>query len=538
MTETVKNLEEEVQCRRTFAIISHPDAGKTTLTERLLLFGGAIRLAGSIKGRKTKKYAASDWMEMERQRGISITSSVLQFSYEGHRINILDTPGHQDFSEDTYRTLAAADSALMLIDMAKGVEEQTIKLFEVCRMQGIPIFTFINKLDRHGREPLELLDEIEKVLGIGSWPFNWPAALGFGSYGLYDRRLGQLELHAGGRQTETLATSNGQGLEDPALKNALDHASYEKLRNEIELLDGAGDDFDLDKVLEGQLTPVFFGSAISGFGVESFFREFLQLAPPPSEKKSSAGAIDPADPSFSGFIFKIQANMNPAHRDRIAFLRVCSGEFKRDKTVIHERSGKKVRLTQPQQFLAQNRDIVEVAYPGDIVGLYDPGLYQIGDTLSEGSSFRFENLPRFSPELFAVVTARDAMKYKQFHKGLSQLAEEGAVQLYKIPGKEEVILGVVGELQFEVFQHRLQHEYGLSINLRRIPYRLARWIDEPDQELLSSLRGLVVKDENNDTVALFENEFSLEWALKRNPSANLYTLEEYSNLRKEEQAHS
>ncbi len=532
MDLAIKDLEEQVKCRRTFAIISHPDAGKTTLTERLLLFGGAIRLAGSIKGRKTKKYAASDWMEMERQRGISITSSVLQFSYNGYQVNLLDTPGHQDFSEDTYRTLAAADSALMLIDMAKGVETQTVKLFEVCRMQGIPIFTFINKLDHHGREPLELLDEIEKVLGIGSYPLNWPAGLGFGSYGLYDRHYQRLLLSAKGQQTKIISASSG-GIKDMAIQNALDSYSYKKLRAEIELLEGAGEDFEPEKVNRGQLTPVFFGSALSGFGVEPFFREFLSLAPPPSEKKSSAGLIDPATPRFSGFIFKIQANMNPAHRDRIAFLRVCSGEFKRDKMVIHARTGKKVRLSQPQQFLAQNRNIVEEAYPGDIIGLFDPGLYQIGDTLVEDGSFSFDSLPRFSPELFAKVTARDTMKYKQFHKGLSQLSEEGAVQLYWVPGTEEIILGVVGELQFEVFQYRLQEEYGVKINLRRLSYQLARWVKDPEPELLHSLRGFVVRDERGETVVLFENEFYLDLALKRNPNAALYTLEEYSNLEKE-----
>ena len=525
MTLQYDELKKQIDSRRTFAIISHPDAGKTTMTEKLLFYGGAIRLAGSIKGRKTKKYAASDWMEMERERGISITSSALQFSYNGYRINILDTPGHQDFSEDTYRTLTAADSALMMIDMAKGVEAQTKKLFKVCRMQGIPIFTFINKLDRQGREPLELLDEIENVLGIGSYPLNWPAGMSSGSYGLYDRRLHKLELSQGGRISEIMP-ANGLGLEDAALKNALGDSFHDTLRDEIALLDGAGDDFELDKVRKGLLTPVFFGSAISGFGIETFFHEFLQMATPPGGTKSNEGLIEPTADKFSGFIFKIQANMNPAHRDRIAFLRVCSGKFEQDKVVNLVRTGKNIKLSQPQQFLAQNRNIVEEAYPGDIIGLFDPGIYQIGDTLCEGGSFQFEKLPRFSPELFAKVTARDATKYKQYHKGLSQLTEEGAVQVFKVPGTDEIILGVVGELQFEVFQHRLQSEYGAAVNLQRLPYHLARWVMDADPETLSRLRSFVVKDANDKTVLLFENEYSLNYVKNNNPSVTLYTLEE------------
>jgi peptide chain release factor 3 len=521
LTLQINNRIDEVNSRRTFAIISHPDAGKTTLTEKLLVLGGAIRLAGSIKGKKTKKYAASDWMEMERQRGISITSSVLQFSYNGYRINILDTPGHQDFSEDTYRTLTAADSALMLIDMAKGVEPQTVKLFEVCRRQGIPIFTFINKLDRHGREPLDLLDEIEKVLGIGSYPLNWPVRLSSGNYGLYDRKLQKLELHRGGQKND-LTPCTGYSLDDAELKNIVGVEFGENFRKELELLDIAGEPFDEEKVRIGTLTPVFFGSAINSFGLQSFFDEFLRLAAPPAKKNSSVGYIDPLSNEFSGFIFKIQANMNSAHRDRIAFLRVCSGKFTRDMTVSHVRTGKKIRLSQPQQFMAQDRHIVEEAYPGDIIGIYDPGIYQIGDTLSEVNSFEFEKLPRFSPELFSSVTARDAMKYKQFHKGLSQLTEEGAVQIYKAVSREEIILGVVGELQFEVFQYRLKSEYGVDVVMQRLPYQLARWVKEPP----SSLGGFMVKDEDGNSVILYENDFSLDWAIRRYPSITFYALEE------------
>ncbi|MDW7684992.1 MAG: peptide chain release factor 3 [Bacillota bacterium] len=521
MTIHAINSEDEVRSRRTFAIISHPDAGKTTLTEKLLLFGGAIRLAGSIKGRKTKKYAASDWMEMERQRGISITSSVLQFSYLGYRVNILDTPGHQDFSEDTYRTLTAADSALMLIDMAKGVEAQTIKLFEVCRRQGIPIFTFVNKLDRFGKEPLDLLDEIEKVLGIGSSPVNWPVRLSSGHFGLYDRRKQSMELHRTAGQKESLPGS-GRVIDITEMKDVLGDELYKNFCREIELLDIAGEPFDEEKVGNGTLTPVFFGSAINGFGIQSFFDEFLRLAAPPAKKNSSVGPVDPLSANFSGFIFKIQANMNPAHRDRIAFLRVCSGKFTRDMTVNHVRTGKKIRLSQPQQFLAQDRSIVEEAYPGDIIGIYDPGIYLIGDTLSQETLFEYEKLPRFTPELFSTVSARDAMKYKQFHKGLSQLTEEGAIQIYSVPGREEIILGVVGELQFEVFRYRLESEYGVDVVMQRLPYQLARWVREP----ASGLGGFLVKDNNGNSVVLFENDFSLQWAKNKNPSVNFYSLEE------------
>ncbi len=524
-----EQFKKEVESRRTFAIISHPDAGKTTLTEKLLLFGGAIRLAGSIKGRKTKKYAASDWMEMERQRGISITSSVLQFSYQGYRINLLDTPGHQDFSEDTYRTLTAADSALMLIDMAKGVEAQTIKLFEVCRMQGIPIFTFMNKLDRQGKEPLDLLDEIEKVLGIGSCPMNWPIAIAPGSYGLYDRRAHQLEMHRAGKKSRII-TANGQGVDHPQIKEALEPSFYKKLYDEIKLLDTAGEPFDQGKVQNGLLTPVFFGSAISGFGVTTFFNDFLRLAPSPGPRKSSVGFIDPTAQSFSGLIFKIQANMNPAHRDRIAFLRVCSGTFNRDMLVNHTRTGKKIKLSQPQQFLAQNRTLVEEAYPGDIIGLFDPGIFKIGDTLAEGESFHFEKLPRFSPEHFARVSTVDAMKYKQFHKGLSQLAEEGAAQVFTTVGSGNIILGAVGELQFEVFEYRLKAEYGVEVQLQRLSYTLIRWVKSPKIKKLPTLNGLVVKDQKENLFVLFENEFWLKITSEKNPSIDLCPIEQCQNM--------
>ncbi len=526
MTLEAKLLRKEIEKRRTFAIISHPDAGKTTLTERLLFIGGAIRLAGSIKGRKTKTYAASDWMEMERQRGISITSSVLQFSYLDYNINILDTPGHQDFSEDTYRTLTAADCALMVLDMGKGVEAQTIKLFEVCRMQGIPIFTFINKLDRQGKEPLDLLDELEKVLNIGSYPMNWPAGSAPGQYGIYHRKNRQLELFRAGAEP-ALVTAGTAGIEDPQIKAALDQYAYDKLRDEVKLLEAAGDSFERSKVEKGLLTPVFFGSAISGFGVIPFFEEFLRMAPHPAPRESSAGLIDPGSKTFSGFAFKIQANMNPAHRDRITFLRICSGVFNRDMLVNHVRTGKQIRLSQPQQFLAQNRNITEQAYPGDIIGLYDPGILKIGDTLTEGAAFQYKRLPRFSPEIFARVSAKTALKYKQFNKGLLQLAEEGAVQVFNTLGSEHSILGAIGELQFEVFKFRLKAEYGADVQMERLSYTMLRWIKGLSaKEVPDTLHTMTVKDREGNLYLLFNSEFWYKMALEKMPQENLRPIEE------------
>ncbi|MBU7008055.1 peptide chain release factor 3 [Phosphitispora fastidiosa] len=513
-------LTSEVNTRRTFAIISHPDAGKTTLTEKLLLFGGAIRLAGTVKGRKSGKHATSDWMKIEQQRGISVTSSVMQFSYQGLKINILDTPGHQDFSEDTYRTLNAADSAVMLIDAAKGVEAQTIKLFEVCRIRSIPIFTFINKMDRHGKDPLELLEEIEQVLGVRSCPMNWPIGMGRDFRGIFDRQKNRLELF--NERSVRKFVPCAAGIEDPALKNVIDETLYHQLYEHISLLDIAGDPFDRQQIQKGQLTPVFFGSAITNFGVQTFLDDFLELAPAPTPRKSSIGLVAPEETPFSGFVFKIQANMNPAHRDRIAFLRICSGKFSRGIMANHVRTGKKIRLSQPQQFLAQGRNIIDEAYPGDIIGIFDPGIFQIGDTLCEEGSFQYERLPRFSPEHFARVTVKDAMKHKQFQKGINQLAEEGAVQIFRTfrDRTEDIILGVVGKLQFEVFEYRLKAEYGADILLQHLRFNIARWVksDNPeDIRQLHSSSSPCVKDHNGDTVVLYENDFALRWAAEKNP---------------------
>jgi peptide chain release factor 3 len=520
-TITESQLKSEIQRRRTFAIISHPDAGKTTLTEKLLLFGGAIRLAGTVKGRKTGRTATSDWMEIEKQRGISVTSSVMQFIYKDTKVNILDTPGHQDFSEDTYRTLTAADSAVMLIDAAKGVEEQTKKLFAVCRMRGIPIFTFVNKLDREGQDPLDLLQELEEVLGIRSCPMNWPIGIGQDFKGIYNRNLNQVELYRHGQYHERDMVEVVDGNQEK-LRSLLGETLYEKVMEDIELLDVAGDPFDMDRIQRGELTPVFFGSAINNFGVQTFLENFLELAPKPAPRKSDLGAvIAPETPQFSGYVFKIQANMNPAHRDRIAFLRICSGYFERGMAVQHVRTGKTIKLSQPQQFFAQDRHIVEDAFPGDIIGLYDPGVFQIGDSLCQGESFVFDEMPHFAPEHFAKVTVKDAMKYKQFHKGVDQLTEEGAIQIFTSysSGIDEMILGVVGELQYEVFEYRMRNEYGVEIRLQRMTYEHARWIKGSKEAVDKFVDGsnVIVKDKEDRLVGLFQNEFGLRWASEKYP---------------------
>lgn len=518
------SLNDEISTRRTFAIISHPDAGKTTLTEKLLLYGGAIHLAGSVKARKTQKHAVSDWMEIEKQRGISVTSSVLQFDYEGYKINILDTPGHQDFSEDTYRTLMAADSAVMLIDVAKGVEPQTIKLFKVCKQRQIPVFTFVNKLDRHGKNPFELMEEIEKVLGISAYPINWPIGTGGAYRGVYNRQSAQIELFENdGAHGQWILPATTGNAADPAFRKILGDECYETMCNDIDLLDTAGEAFDADRIARGELTPMFFGSAMTNFGVRPFLEAYLKLAPPPGPRPSSAGWIKPDSEGFSAFIFKIQANMNPAHRDRLAFARICSGCFTRGMSVFHIQSGKTIKLAQPQQFMAQERIIIEEAYPGDIIGLFDPGIFGIGDTLcAEGKKFRFADFPVFPPEQFARVQPKDTMKRKQFIKGITQLTQEGAVQLFKQPdsGFESFIVGVVGALQFEVLEHRLRHEYGVEVQLQHLSYITARWLMGKGLTAKSpiNLQGdLLLEDNFGLPVALFRSEWSLRQVMDKNP---------------------
>lgn len=518
----MKKFNEEVLSRRTFAIISHPDAGKTTLTEKLLLFGGAIRDAGTVKGKKTGKYATSDWMEIEKQRGISVTSSVMQFDYDGFRVNILDTPGHQDFSEDTYRTLTAVDSAVMIIDSAKGIEEQTLKLFKVCRMRGIPIFTFINKLDREGRAPLELLAELEEVLGIESYPMNWPIGMGKEFLGIYDRHHNRIEQFRVDEDKKFVALNESGEIEgEHPLK---DSPLYEQTMEEIMLLDEAGNSFSADRVSEGELIPVFFGSALTNFGVQTFLESYLEFAPVPQARNSTTGKIDPLSTDFSGFIFKIQANMNPAHRDRIAFLRICSGKFERGMTVTLSRTGKPIKLAQSTQFMADDRSTVNEAVAGDIIGLYDPGTYQIGDTIITGKeTFEYERLPQFTPELFVRVTAKNVMKQKHFHKGIQQLVQEGAIQLFKTVKTEEYLLGAVGQLQFEVFEHRMRNEYNVEVNMERVGSKIARWIENEDiNENLSNSRSLLVHDRYDKKAFLFENDFALRWFQEKNPEIKLF----------------
>lgn len=523
-------LSAEIQRRRTFAIISHPDAGKTTLTEKLLLYGGAIHLAGSVKSRKAQKHAVSDWMEIEKQRGISVTSSVLQFDYDGFRINILDTPGHEDFSEDTYRTLMAVDSAVMLIDVAKGVEAQTKKLFKVCKQRGIPIFTFINKLDRHGKNPFELMEEIEKVLDISGYPMNWPIGVDGDYKGVYNRQLAQIELfEGGGSHGQWVMPSTMGSVDDPSFAEIIGSDVHKALCDDIELLDMAGDAFDMAKVLQGELTPIFFGSAMTNFGVRPFLEEFLRLAPPPAPRQSSEGQINPDDSGFSSFIFKIQANMNPAHRDRLAFMRICSGKFTKGMTVRQARTGKKLKLTQPQQFLAQDRTIIDEAYPGDIVGLFDPGVFGIGDTLSdEGQTFTFEEFPTFPPERFARVQAKDTMRRKQFVKGITELTQEGAIQVFhqEDMGMESFIVGAVGSLQFDVLEYRLKNEYGVEILMNFLSYELARWLNGVSLNV-KALKGMdrcmLVRDGKDRPVALFNNEWSLNWTSENNPKVQFLT---------------
>ncbi|GGH84471.1 peptide chain release factor 3 [Pullulanibacillus pueri] len=516
-------LEQEASRRRTFAIISHPDAGKTTLTEKLLLLGGAIRSAGSVKSRKSKKFATSDWMELEKQRGISVTSSVMQFVYDDYKINILDTPGHQDFSEDTYRTLMAVDSVVMIIDAAKGVEAQTLKLFKVCRDRGIPIFTFINKLDRQGKEPLELFEELEEVLGIQTCPVNYPIGMGQSFRGVYDRFKKEIELYDDKRE-QTLIPADSLETVRERLVQVADEATIDQLEEELLLLEEAGNPFNAEAVKAGKQTLVFFGSAISSFGVPTFLKHFLELAPGPAGRETSKGHVDPADETFSGFIFKIQANMNPAHRDRIAFLRICSGKYEKGMETWLDRTGKPVKLAQPQQFFADSRENVEDAYPGDIVGIYDPGLYQIGDTLcATKDTFNFGKLPTFPPEHFSKVRAKTAMKQKHFIKGIEQLAQEGAVQIYKTERYEEYILGVVGQLQFDVFKYRMEAEYNVDLDIQPMSFHLARWLlnDEIPREALRSTTNMVVHDSQDRPVILFENEFGLNWFMQKNPDIKL-----------------
>ena len=519
----MSEITNEIKKRRAFAIISHPDAGKTTLTEKFLLYGGAINQAGSVKGKATAKHAVSDWMEIEKERGISVTSSVLQFNYGGYCINILDTPGHQDFSEDTYRTLMAADSAVMVIDASKGVEAQTRKLFKVCVMRHIPIFTFINKLDREAKDTFELLDDIEKELGIATCPINWPIGSGKEFKGVYDRAKREVELFSDTKKGTAMGEVKMIPIDAPETEELIGADAKDILADEIELLDGAAAEFDQELVDKGQLSPVFFGSALTNFGVETFLKHFLKMTTSPLPRKSDHGEIDPmTEKDFSAFVFKIQANMNKAHRDRIAFMRICSGEFEAGMSVYHVQGGKDVRLSQPQQMMASERKMIDKAYGGDIIGVFDPGIFSIGDTLTTSKEkFAYEGIPTFAPEHFARVRQVDTMKRKQFVKGINQIAQEGAIQIFQEfnTGMEEIIVGVVGVLQFDVLKYRLQNEYNVEIRLENLPYEYIRWIEneEIDMDRLSGTSDMKkIMDLKGRPLLLFAHEWSIRMTEERN----------------------
>jgi peptide chain release factor 3 len=534
MSNTNGNLASEIDRRRSVAIIAHPDAGKTTLTEKLLLYGGAIHRAGSIKARKADRHAKSDWMDMEQERGISITSSIMQFTVGDVFVNLLDTPGHADFSADTYRTLVAADSAVILIDGTSGVEKQTTKLFRFSREHEIPLLIFVNKMDRFTKKPLTLLDEMEEQLGVELVPFNWPIGRGRDFVGLYDFREEKARLyekkgeHGQEKLDETLV-----GMDDDLLKEKVDKNHLDELREEIELLQMAGSTFDREKFLKGAQSPVFFGSAQTNFGVQQFMNQMVEVVPPPL----SRGGVSPDRPEFSGYVFKIQANMDPDHRDRIAFMRICSGKYEKDMMATLVRNGKEIKLSQTRQFMGQDREIVDEAYPGDVVGLYDPGMFRIGDTLTEGTEIRYDEVPRFSPEHFAKVKVEDAFKRKHLKKGLDELSEEGAIQVFEPweHGQQESIVGVVGSLQFEVLEYRLEEEYGVDVRLEELPYTLARWIEgdniDPEDFSRGSYRKLL-RDEFDDPLLLFRSETTFERDQREHPevtfmdTAPLYETEE------------
>lgn len=531
--------ESEIKRRRTFAIISHPDAGKTTLTEKFLLYGGAIAQAGQVKGKKNTRAATSDWMEIEKQRGISVTSSVMQFQYEGYCVNILDTPGHQDFSEDTYRTLMAADSAVMVIDAAKGVEAQTRKLFKVCAMRDIPIFTFINKMDREARDPFELCEELERELGIETYPMNWPIGCGKEFQGVYDREKGEI-IHFTSNGGAHAATATAVALGDPNLDGLIGQRLHRQLTDDVDLLDGAAAEFDLEKVRHGKLSPVFFGSALTNFGVEPFLEGFLKMTTPPLPRLAGDALVDSMDDDFSAFVFKIQANMNKAHRDRIAFMRVVSGRFDADREVYHVQGKKKIRLSRPQQLMAAEREMIEEAYAGDIIGVFDPGIFTIGDTLcAPGKRFRFDPIPTFAPEHFRRVRPLDTMKRKQFLKGAEQIAQEGAIQMFKAPytGMEEIIVGVVGTLQFDVLEYRLKSEYNVDIFMEGLPYEYLRWITTDDgepakeEDLVLGTDTKLVEDFKGRQLLLFGSQWAVNWTQERNPKL---TFSEFSTPREDD----
>jgi len=525
------NITEEISKRRTFAIISHPDAGKTTLTEKLLLYGGAVQLAGSVTARKNQRATTSDWMELEKKRGISISSTVLQFDYNGYRLNLLDTPGHKDFSEDTYRVLTAVDSVVMVIDAAKGIEPQTRKLFEVCRQRGVPIFTFMNKCDRPMKDPLALVDELERVLGIGAFPVNWPIGDGFDFRGVFDRQTSQMHLFertVGGKFRAPVSVG---GVDDPAVRGQLDDTTFNKTVEELEMLETAGEVFDDAAVIAGKSTPVFFGSASNNFGVQLLLDGFLKHAPAPKSRVMGGIEISPTNPEFSGFIFKIQANMDPKHRDRIAFVRVCSGKFERDMTVHHSRSAKKVRLSSSHKLFGNERETVDEAFPGDVIGLVGHDSFGIGDTLTTDPKILYKEIPRFTPEAFAHLHNPNTAKFKQFRQGLEQLMQEGVIQALYLRNSsiKTPLLAAVGPLQFEVVQFRLESEYGAASRLEAAPWTVVRWLPtdmkEDDLDALSLPTGSrIAYDIGKNPVVLFQNEWSANYFSETNKNCPLSAL--------------
>jgi peptide chain release factor 3 len=520
--EDLQLLAREVERRRTFAIISHPDAGKTTLTEKLLLYAGAVDQAGSVRTRKNQRHATSDWMAMERERGISISSTVLQFEHGGYRFNLLDTPGHQDFSEDTYRVLMVVDSVIMVLDRAKGIEPQTLKLFEVCRRSKLPIMTFINKMDHDGRDPLDLLDEIERVLGISAVPMNWPISNAFAFQGVYDLLRQQVLLFERTTHGQHRAPVQVRDSHDPTLGELLGAEAVARLNDDIALLEGAGTSFDLQAFLAGTQTPVFFGSALNNFGVEPFLAALSELAPPPRARMTSAGLVEPTDATFTGFVFKIQANLDPNHRDRMAFLRICSGHFEKDMQVYHARLGRKIRMARPHRLFARDRETIDEAFPGDVIGLSNPGLFQIGDSVCSDDLRRMDAIPRFQPERFAILRNQQISRYKQFAQGLEQLEEEGAIQIFypRDGSRREPILAAVGELQFDVVQARLETEYGVETTLERLAFTCARWVEgEPDALAAAAWPSgrLHALDRDQRMVVLFGSIYDLNYAQQKNP---------------------
>ncbi len=522
-------IRDEIAKRRTFGIISHPDAGKTTLTEKLLLFGGAIQMAGAVKARKASRHATSDWMKIEQERGISVASSVMKFHYRDYEINLLDTPGHQDFSEDTYRVLTAVDSAMMVIDSAKGVETQTEKLMEVCRMRNTPIITFINKLDREGREPLELLEDIEQKLQIECTPLSWPIGMGKSFKGVYNRYTQALRLFRAGSEGDDAQAIHIDGLGDPRLDTLLGSQAQE-LREDIELLEGAAEPFDLEYFLSGGQTPVFFGSAINNFGVRELLDAFVEFAPPPGPRKAEERLVHPEEEAFSAFCFKIQANMDPAHRDRIAFFRICSGRFRKGMTVRHHRLGKDVKLANATIFMAQDRTHVEEAWPGDIIGIHNHGTIRIGDTFTEKEPLRFTGIPNFAPELFRRVRLKDPMKRKQLHKGLIQLSEEGAVQVFRTLLGGDYILGAVGALQFDVTVARLRNEYRVDAEYTGTDFQVARWIDSDDEERMRAFRrqfeANLAEDADGCLAYLAPSSWKLNYTIEQWPDIHFHATRE------------